>query len=117
MNIKSLNDEELWIEAIKESEVERNSTLRVIAFVEEISFRHLHLKRGYSSLHQYFVKVLKYSDGCASRRINAMRLVQELPETRKSIENGSLNLTTASQIQLVIEKKKSKNEPLEKKKR
>ena len=43
-----------------------------------------------------------------------MRLVQDLPETRKSIENGSLNLTTASQIQLVIEKKKSKNEPLAK---
>jgi len=114
MNIKSLTDEELWNVSIKETEVERNSTLRVIAFVEEINFRRLHLKRGYSSLHQYLVKVLKYSDGCASRRINAMRLVQELPETRKSIENGSLNLTTASQIQLVIEKKKSKNEPLAK---
>src|ERR1700683_756971 len=115
MNIKSLTDEELWNKAIIEAKLERNSTLRVIAFVEEINFRRLHLKRGYSSLHQYLVKVLKYSDGCASRRINAMKLVQELPETRKSIENGSLNLTTASQIQLVIEKKKSKNEPLAKK--
>src|SRR6202050_691424 len=114
MNIKSLTDEELWNKAIIEAKLERNSTLRVIAFVEEINFRRLHLKRGYSSLHQYLVKVLKYSDGCASRRINAMRLVQELPETRKSIENGSLSLTTASQIQLVIEKKKSKNEPLAK---
>jgi len=114
MNIKSLTDEELWSKAIIEAKLERNSTLRVIAFVEEINFRRLHLKRGYSSLHQYLVKVLKYSDGCASRRINAMKLVQELPETRKSIENGSLNLTTASQIQLVIEKKKSKNEPLAK---
>src|SRR5580704_4051438 len=112
MNIKLMTDEELWNETKKETEVERCSTLKIIAFLEEIQFRKLHLKRGYSSLHEYCVKILKYNDGSASRRINAMKLVQELPETRKSIENGSLNLTTASQIQLVIEKRKIKNEPL-----
>jgi hypothetical protein len=114
MNIKSMTDEELWNGAIEEVRIERNSTLKVIGFLEEIKFRRLHLKRGYSSLHEYCVKILKYNDGSASRRINAMKLVQELPETRKSIENGSLNLTTASQIQLVIEKRKTKNEPLAK---
>jgi 5-methylcytosine-specific restriction endonuclease McrA len=114
MNIKLLTDEELWNGAIKETEVERNSTLRVISFLEEIQFRKLHLKRGYSSLHEYCVSVLKYSDGGASRRIGAMKLVRELPETRKSIENGALSLTTASQIQQVIEKKAKKNEPLAK---
>jgi hypothetical protein len=35
-----------------------------------------------------------------------MRLVEELPETKKSIEEGTLNLTTASQLQQVIETKR-----------
>jgi 5-methylcytosine-specific restriction endonuclease McrA len=111
-SLKFLSDEELWSSTIKQSEVERISTLRVISFLEEINSRKLHLRRGYSSLHEYCVKVLKYSDGGAYRRIKAMRLVQDLPETRKSIESGELNLTTASQLQHVIEIKKKARKPL-----
>src|SRR6185436_9021039 len=110
--LKSLTDEELWESTIKEVEVERNSTLRVLDLLQEIYSRHLHSKRGYSSLHEYCVSVLKYSDGGAHRRIKAMNLVEELPETKKSIESGALNLTTASRIQKVIEIKKKAKAPL-----
>src|SRR4051812_8302669 len=103
--LKSITDDELWDSTIKEAECERSSTLKVISFLQEINLRRLHLKRGYSSLHEYCVNVLKYSDGGAYRRIKAMKLVEELPETIMSIQTGTLNLTTASQIQRVIETK------------
>ncbi len=114
MEIKKLTDEELWNETLKEVEVERNSTLKVISFLQEINLRRLHLKRGYSSLHEYCVNVLKYSDGSAYRRIKAMKLVEDLPETKKSIENGTLNLAAASQLQQVIENRKKTHKPLAK---
>jgi 5-methylcytosine-specific restriction endonuclease McrA len=111
-SLKLLSDEKLWALTINETGVERTSTLRVISFIDEINSRKLHLRRGYSSLHEYCVKVLKYSDGGAYRRIKAMRLIQDLPETRKAIESGKLNLTTASQLQQVIENKVKSHNPL-----
>jgi 5-methylcytosine-specific restriction endonuclease McrA len=111
-SLKELTDEELWQSTIKEAEVERNSTLKAIAYLQEISVRRLHLKRGYSSLHEYCVNALKYSDGAAYRRIKAMKLLEDLPEIKRSIELGSLNLTVASQLQQIIETKKKIKTPL-----
>jgi 5-methylcytosine-specific restriction endonuclease McrA len=43
------------------------------------------------------VKQLGYSAGSASRRVNAMRLLREIPELKEDLESGKLNLTSLSQ--------------------
>ncbi|MCB9026576.1 MAG: hypothetical protein H6625_09690 [Bdellovibrionaceae bacterium] len=55
------------------------------------------LDLGYQSLFEYTVKELKYSEGQAGRRIQAMRLLKEIPEIEKKIESVALSLTSISQ--------------------
>src|SRR5690349_17009947 len=68
----------------------------------EIERRNLFCDVGYGSLFDYAVHELKYSEGQASRRINAMRLIKEIPQVEKSIANGELNLTNVAQAQTLF---------------
>ena len=87
---------------------ERMKTIEIIEHLQEIYDRRLHLKRGYSSLHEFLVKELHYSDGAAHRRISAMRLVNDVPEAKQSIADGKLSLTTASQVQSFFQTEKKR---------
>ncbi len=107
---KNLNDQELLLKTKESAQAERDLTLTVIELLTEIQRRRLHLKRGFSSLHEYCVKELKYSDGAAFRRIKAMRLVESTPQVAEAIESGALNLTAASQLQKVFESKAKSRE-------
>src|SRR4051812_39131698 len=78
---------------------ERRATLAVIERLEEIVRRKLHLSIGYGSLHEFCVVELKYSDGAAYRRIQAMRLCEELPQAREALSDGKLSLCTAATLQ------------------
>ncbi|MGE3974813.1 MAG: HNH endonuclease [Bdellovibrionales bacterium] len=109
--MKNIRDDELLSLIRSKVQTERNLTLEIIELLQEIRDRRLHLQRGYSSLHEFCVKELKYSDGAAYRRIKAMKLVEEMPEAIKSIESGSLSLTTASQLQNVFESKMKMQTP------
>jgi hypothetical protein len=75
---------------------ERKLSLEIIELLEEMDRRKLYLERGYSSLIEYCVKELKYSEGSAYRRISAMRVVRDVPETKNLIQEGSLNLVTVA---------------------
>lgn len=111
-DLNQLADGELLSIVKTKAENERQLTLEVIELLREIQTRRLHLKRGYSSLHEFCVKELKYSDGSAFRRIKAMKLVEEMPEVGDSIQSGSLNLTIASQLQSAFERKAKEQAPL-----
>jgi hypothetical protein len=78
---------------------ERKITLQVIELLEEVESRKLYLTLGFSSLIEFCVKELRYSESAAYRRISAMRAVRELPELEEKIENGSLSLAVISQAQ------------------
>jgi hypothetical protein len=79
----------------KETEI----TLMVLHHINEIERRRLHIERGFSSLHEFCVKYLGYSDGSAARRIQAARLLRELPELETQIEKGAISLSVAAQAQ------------------
>ncbi len=83
---------------------ERRATVLLISHLEEIQNRRLFAKIGFSSMWEFCTKYLKLSEGAAQRRIQAMRLLQRLPETQKeitraSIESGNLSLSNASSLQ------------------
>ena len=73
--------------------------LAVLDHLREIHARHLHLRLGFSSLFDYAVRELGYSEGAAWRRIKAMRLCAETAGTRERLQDGSLTLSAAAQLQ------------------
>lgn len=77
---------------------ERKITAQVLECIAEIDRRRLYLP-SYTSLFDYLVKDFGYSPGAAMRRIDAARLLRELPETAVKFEDGTLTLSQANQIQ------------------
>jgi hypothetical protein len=45
---------------------------------------------GHPSLFEYCIKELGYSEGSACRRIQAMKLIREIPEYGKKLEDGAV---------------------------
>ena len=74
----------------------------------EIDSRKLYFRRGFSSLFDYAVKELGYSEGAAYRRIKAMKLCQDMPKTENRLQSGRLSLSTACQLQVFFEKQVKK---------
>ncbi len=92
---------------------ERKITAQVLEYIAEIDRRRLYLEKGTTSLFDYLVRDFGYSPGAAMRRIDAARLLRELPETAEKFENGTLTLSQANQIQRASrEFKKTKRESL-----
>lgn len=89
---------------------ERELLAEVLNHFKEFDRRKLFSKLGYSSLHEYAVKHLKYSDDQAYRRVQAMRLMRDMPEIETKIENGSLTLSSLSQAQSYFRKTESTKE-------
>lgn len=105
-NVTSLSDAELLTTTQSLASEERRLSQEVLVHLREIEKRGLHLERGFSSLHEYVVQELHFSDGAASRRINAMRLMTEVKEVSSSIEKGTLNLCTVSTVQTFLRREK-----------
>ncbi len=78
---------------------ERKITAQVLGCIAEIDRRCLYIEKGFTSLFDYLVKDVGYSPGAAMRRIDAARLLRELPEVVEKFESGSLTLSQATQVQ------------------
>ena len=113
-NLKRLSNDQLLLQTKNLVQKERQINILVLQHLQEIESRKLYLKRGFSSLFEYTVKELGYSESSAYRRIKAMKLCKELPETKLKMAKGELNLCTASKLQTVFEKqeKQIKNKAL-----
>ena len=103
-SLKTMSNDQLLLQTKNLVQKERQINLQVLQHLQEIEKRKLYLKRGFSSLFEYAVKELGYSESSAYRRIKAMKLCKELPETKAQISTGKLNLCTASKLQTVFEK-------------
>jgi len=106
-NLRQLTDDELWVGTLELVTREREVTLSVLHHLREVERRCLDAARGFSSLFEYAVKELRYSEGSAYRRILSVRLLKELPELEEKIENGSLGLSTLAQAQKFFRQEKT----------
>ena len=111
-NLKKLSNDQLLLQTKNLVQKERQINIQVLQHLQEIESRKLYLKRGFSSLFEYAIKELDYSHSAAYRRIKAMRLCRDIPQATPKIKSGSLNLTTASQLQTFFEKKRRKDKTL-----
>src|SRR5688572_15208742 len=98
MNFVNLHDSELLDKTHILVRQEREITLEILHLLKEIESRKLFLARGFSSLFDFCVKSLGYSESSAYRRISSMRLLNEIPEVEEKIMANKVNLSTLTQL-------------------
>jgi len=99
MKYKSLSNDNLISKAKQTISTEREATAEVILIFEEIYLRRLYLEFGFPSLFEMATQYFGYCPASAMRRINAMRLVRDVPEVFEKIESGELSLSVVNELQ------------------
>jgi 5-methylcytosine-specific restriction endonuclease McrA len=98
MNFKSLSDETLHERTLSAASDEKQATLRLLEFLEEVDGRRLYSARGFSSLWEYVHVALGYSESQASERVSAMRLMRKVPEVKELLSGNKLTLTSTAKL-------------------
>ncbi len=94
MELKTLSDGKLLSELVELVRIEKETTLKVLEYLSEVDSRMLWKVEGYSSLFDFCVRHLKYSEGEVQRRIQGCRLLVKFDEVRPLLENDELSLTS-----------------------
>ncbi|UOF02058.1 HNH endonuclease [Bdellovibrio reynosensis] len=77
----------------------------IIEHIREIDGRRIYLTKGYSSIYDYLTKELGYSGSAAMRRLEAARLLREVPQVAEHLQEGTLNLSQIGELSRAIKEK------------
>lgn len=107
--VEKMSDTEVLAGAKNAVTAEKNATSTVITYLQEIYNRRLYLPT-YSSIFEMMQKEYGYCEPSASLRMNAIRLINDIPDVKAKLEAGELSLTVAANIQtfLYSQKKQSR---------
>ncbi len=97
MDLKKFSDQELLASARRLVGQEREILTEVLRHLREIERRRLFSDLGFTSLFDYCLKGLGYSESQAKRRIDAMRMIRELPQIEEKVTSGELSLSNLVQ--------------------
>src|SRR5688572_33358217 len=96
MNLKNLSDQELLTQIQQAVRQERECLTQVLHHLREVERRKLYADLGHSSLFMYAVKELRYGEGEAGRRIQALRMLRGMTEVAEEVAQGRLRLSNVS---------------------
>lgn len=99
MILKKMNRMELDSHLKTLVQKERELLFELLQVIREVDERKLFSEMGFASLFDYLTLGVGYSQGGAQRRIDAARLLSELPEVGQKIQNGEIKLNKISMIQ------------------
>ena len=94
-----LGDQQLLEQTKRLAANQRCLEVHILDHLDEIDRRGLALRRGFSSLFDYAVRELRFSDAAAQRRIQAMRLCRRHGWVRACLQSGALSMTSAGQLE------------------
>ena len=94
-----LDDQQLLNQTRRLAANQRCIDVHILDHLDEIDRRGLALRRGFSSLFDYAVRELRFSDAAAQRRIQAMRLCRRHGWVRACLQSGELSMTAAGQLE------------------
>ena len=94
-----LGDQQLLDQTKRLAANQRCIEVHILDHLDEIDRRGLALRRGFSSLFDYAVRELRFTDAAAQRRIQAMRLCRRHGWVRASLQSGELSMTSAGQLE------------------
>lgn len=109
--LKKLTDLELLDLTSKASKNEKAATLVLLEHLLEVDLRRAYAVDAFSSLFDYVVRGLQYSESQAAERVAAIRLMRETPSVKAHIESGALTLTSVVMIQRHIRAEKAGSRP------
>jgi len=91
------------------AKVERRISVKILHHLMEVERGRIHLDMGYASLFVFLTKHLKYSDGSAYRRIEAMKILRDVPDLGQRITVGAISVTVAAEISRIVKIKNIKD--------
>ena len=94
-----LGDQQLLDQTRRLAANQRCLEVHILDHLDEIDRRGLALRRGFSSLFDYAVRELRFTDAAAQRRIQAMRLCRRHGWVRASLQSGELSMTSTAQLE------------------
>ena len=94
-----LGDQQLLEQTKRLAANQRDIDVHILDHLDEIDRRGLALRRGFSSLFDYAVRELRFTDAAAQRRIQAMRLCRRHGWVRACLQSGELSMTAAGQLE------------------
>ena len=97
-----MTNAELELELKRASTDERVLTKRLVELIAKALRRALWAGRGYASAHRWLVGEFGYSDSSAGRRLDAARLLADVPDVAEKLATGELTLASVSQLQSAI---------------
>ena len=106
MEIHTLSDSEVESRLKFLARKERELLHLVLTHIKEIEIRRIHLHRGHATMYDYLTKELSYSGSAAMRRLEASRILRDIPSVAAKIYQGSLNLSQLSELSRAIKEKK-----------
>jgi hypothetical protein len=109
--LRLMNDETLLKSTARVVQRERECSLQVLRHFREVNRRRLFCNEGCKSIEEWAIKVQKYPDDTAYRRIKAMHLLEELPEFEAQIERGELNITQVSDVATFLNQEERAGKP------
>ncbi|MGZ3774019.1 MAG: HNH endonuclease [Pseudobdellovibrionaceae bacterium] len=104
-SLKDVTNTELEVRLKDLVHKERKLLHVILEHIKEVDTRKLYLEKAYSSLYEYLVKECGYSGSAAMRRLEAARLLKEIPAVAEKIQQGSLNLSQIGELSKIIKKK------------
>jgi hypothetical protein len=104
MSLEKLSNDELHRSAVRVAREEQELAIQVLDHLREVARRRLYSQLGFSSLFDYTVRALGFSEPAAAQRVQALRLTEAVPQARRDLETGKLSLSSAAAVQRFIRK-------------
>ncbi len=109
MNLRPLTDDQLLTNIKRLANTEREIMIQVLHHLLEVNRRKV-FSPQFRSLFEYATVELGYSADQASRRLDAMRLLKEIPEIEGKVATAELNLTVMGIAQTYFRNESSTRE-------
>ena len=97
-----LSDNDLISRIRRLRDRERKTVLAILEYLIEIERRDLYLRLGYSSMFDFCVRRLGYSESTAGRRIRIARCIRDYPSVHGLLASGRCDFTVIARISGVI---------------
>ncbi len=102
MMLKYLSYQELDQKIKSLAAREKQLLHEILLTIQEMDARKMYLDLGFSNLFSYLTTGVGYSEGAAQRRIDAARLLREIPEIGAKIQTGEIQLNQISLLQKTV---------------
>nr|WP_295901349.1 HNH endonuclease signature motif containing protein [uncultured Bdellovibrio sp.] len=102
MDLSKVTNSELLVRLEKLVRTERKITHLILCHINAVESRRLYAELGFDSMFKYLTKHLGYGEDSAYRRLQAARVLKQVPAVAEKLEEGSLNLTQLTQVQKCI---------------